>query len=108
MGGENHEKREAEHLQQENGERDGACSDGWRSVGLGDRCSVDRKGKWVQAGAPSTEKIKEASALMGGGRSGLGGRSSVDRKGKAVRRGRENGGRRKIWGGKAKWGNGGK
>jgi hypothetical protein len=92
MGGENHEKREAEHLQQENGERDGACSDGWRSVGLGGRRSVDRKGKWVQAGAPSTEKINEAGALMGGGRSDLGGRSSVDRKGKAVQWGR-----RKRW-----------
>jgi hypothetical protein len=48
MGGENHEKREAENLQQENGEREGGCSDGWRSVGLGGRRSVDRKGKWVR------------------------------------------------------------
>jgi hypothetical protein len=37
MGGKNHEKREAENLQQENGEREGGCSDGWRSVGLGGR-----------------------------------------------------------------------
>jgi hypothetical protein len=47
-------------------------------------------GRWVLVtGAPLTEKINEAGALMGGGRSGLGGRSSVDRKGKAVRSGAE-------------------
>jgi hypothetical protein len=43
MGGENHEKREAKHLQQENSEREGGAPMGG--------------GRWVLvAGAPSTEK----------------------------------------------------
>jgi hypothetical protein len=37
-----------------------------------------------QVGAPSTKRINETGALMGGSHLGLGGRSYVDRKGKAV------------------------
>jgi hypothetical protein len=69
MGGENHEKREAENLQQENGEREGGVLR-WVAVS-GSRWPALRRPKremGSQAGALSTEKRNEVGALMGGGR----------------------------------------